>query len=65
MDIFWENIKRYPKFLITSITGLIVIVFGSIFKKIKSNKKSQLFLLIFITLNFLLLGTIFQAILNL
>jgi uncharacterized membrane protein len=65
MNIFWENIKRYPKFLITSLTGLIVIVFGSIFKKMKTNKKNQIFLFVFIVLTIILLITIFSAILDL
>jgi hypothetical protein len=31
MKIFWENIIRYPKFLITSLAGLIFLVFDNLF----------------------------------
>jgi prolipoprotein diacylglyceryltransferase len=65
MNIFWENIKRYPKFLITSVTGLIVIVFGSFFKEIKKNKKNQIFFFIFFILLSTLTVNIFAAILDL
>jgi hypothetical protein len=65
MNIFWENIKRYPKFLITSVTGLIVIVFGSFFNKIKKSKKNQIFFFIFFILLSTLTINIFAAILDL
>ena len=52
MQIFWENMIRYPKFLITSITGLIVIVFGNIFKVMKKNKKNQIIILLLLFLGF-------------
>jgi hypothetical protein len=32
MKIFWENIERYPRFLITTILGLITLIIENIFK---------------------------------
>ena len=48
MNLFWENILRYPKFLITSMSGLFIIVFGNIFNLMKKNQKSK-FITLFIT----------------
>jgi hypothetical protein len=65
MQIFWENMIRYPKFLITSITGLIVIVFGNIFKVMKKNKKNQVIILLFLLLGFFSFVFIMFSILDL
>jgi hypothetical protein len=35
MNIFWENVFRYPRFLITSVTGLIVILLSPLLKLAK------------------------------
>jgi hypothetical protein len=32
MNFFWENIVRYLRFLITSITGLIIVLLSPILK---------------------------------
>ena len=47
INLFWKNITRYPKFLITSMSGLIVIILAPFLKLAKKNKKSQLFLFFF------------------
>ena len=41
MKIFWENIARYPRFLITTIFGLITLIIENIFKTLSKrvNKK--------------------------
>jgi len=64
MKIFWENILRYPKFLITSLTGLIFIVFISFFKDLKINKSKQFFILIFSIFGIILFFNLFIIILN-
>ena len=60
MKIFWENIIRYPKFLITSLAGLIFLVFDNLFGLLslvsgnyandtkQNNKKIIIFLSFFI-----------------
>ena len=60
MKIFWENIIRYPKFLITSLAGLIFLVFDNFFGLLslvfgnyandikQNNKKIIIFLVFFI-----------------
>jgi hypothetical protein len=65
MEVFWENMTRYPKFLITSITGLIVIVFGNIFKQMKKNKKSQIIILLLLVLGFSFFVFLMRSILDL
>jgi len=62
MNIFWENMLRYPKFLITSISGLIIIVFGNFLKQMKKN---QILFLSLIFLMSILLIIVFRLILNL
>ncbi len=65
MQIFWENMIRYPKFLITSITGLIVIVFGNTFKIMKKNKKNQIIILFLLFLGFFFFIFLMRSILDL
>jgi hypothetical protein len=40
MDEFWENIIRYPRFFISSLAGLILIILRPIINlfKVKSSK---------------------------
>jgi hypothetical protein len=66
MKIFWENIKRYPRFLITSIGGLAIILIENILKpKIIKNPLSY-YIITFSFLIFLfeLIIVIFNEILN-
>lgn len=58
--IFWENITRYPRFLITSISGLIIIILSPFLKLAKKSFLSQLILLLF----FILILIIFTIVLN-
>ena len=43
MNVFWENITRYPRFLITSVSGLIVVLLSPLLKIGKKNLMSQIF----------------------
>ena len=48
MHIFWENVIRFPRFLVTSVSGLIIILFSPFLKFAKKTLVSQIFLLIFV-----------------
>ena len=51
MKIFWENLTRYPRFLITSVSGLIIVLLNPLIKLAKKNKATQIFLLGFVFLS--------------
>lgn len=38
MNNFWNNIRRYPSFFISSITGLIVVIITSFLGSVKTFK---------------------------
>jgi hypothetical protein len=67
MKIFWENIKRYPRFFVSSISGLILVILGNILKQTKKNKilNNPFFIIIFLSAVIFIIGQIFFAILNL
>ena len=67
MKIFWENIKRYPRFFVSSISGLILVILGNILKQTKKNKilNNPLFIIIFLSTLTFIVVQIFVAILNL
>ena len=65
MYIFWENVFRFPRFFITSVSGLIVILLTPLFKLAKKNLLSQIFLLGFLILVISCLVFVLQAMLNL
>ena len=46
MDNFWKNISRYPKFFITSLIGLILIILTP-FKNLFKIKKLRIYLIVF------------------
>ena len=49
MNEFWNNILRYPRFFISSFTGLILIILAP-FKNLLKTGKSRLFLIFFLLL---------------
>jgi len=58
MNDFWTNILRYPRFFISSLVGLIVVIltpFINLFKIQKFKFISSLFVLIFILIIFMIL----------
>ena len=65
MNIFWENVFRYPRFLITSVTGLIVIPLSPLLKLAKKNLFSRIFLVVIILLSLITLIFVLNAMLNL
>lgn len=52
MANFWENIARYPKFFISSVIGLIIIIVSPI-RKLNKNTNGRI---IFITFSLLLIA---------
>ena len=64
MNIFWENVFRYPRFLITSVTGLIVILLSPLLKLAKKNLFSRIFLVVIILLSLITLIFVLNAMLN-
>ena len=58
MNDFWNNISRYPRFFISSLAGLILIIltpFKNLFKISKLRTFLILFLVIFVIFLFLVL----------
>jgi len=57
MDEFWENIIRYPRFFISSLAGLILIIIRPILNlfKVKSSKPIVIFLKLSLMLTFSIL----------
>ncbi len=45
MNDFWNNISRYPRFFISSLAGLILVILAP-FKNLLKIKKLRLFVII-------------------
>ena len=60
MNDFWNNISRYPRFFISSLAGLILVILAP-FKNLFKIKKLRLFVI----LGFLLfIGILYVIIVN-
>ena len=58
MNDFWNNISRYPRFFISSLSGLILVILTplrNLFKIQKFRFLFPIFLLVFISLLYLIL----------
>jgi len=64
MNNFWDNIFRYPRFFISSFTGLILVILTPI-KNLLKTSKSRAFLAVFLILFFLGLYNILENMLGL
>ena len=62
MLFFWENVTRYPKFLITGVLGLVTIILAPL-EKVRKN--SNTLFIVFVLSGVLLLFVIFQQMLDL
>jgi hypothetical protein len=51
MDSFWKNIIRYPRFFISSLVGLILVILTPI-KNLFKVRKLRIFLIIGLCLGF-------------
>lgn len=46
--VFWDNLLRYPRFFISSMIGLILVVINPIISKLKKfNNKKIIYLFLF------------------
>jgi hypothetical protein len=57
MNDFWNNVFRYPRFFISSLIGLILVILAP-FKNLFKIKKFRIVLILFFSLIFILLYTI-------
>ena len=60
MNDFWNNISRYPRFFISSLAGLILIILAP-FKNLFKIKKLRGFVIIFFILFVIVLYTIIKS----
>jgi hypothetical protein len=60
MNDFWNNISRYPRFFISSLAGLILIILAP-FKNLFKVQKFRVFLIIFFLV---FLFTLYTIIIN-
>jgi hypothetical protein len=64
MNDFWTNILRYPRFFISSLVGLVLIILTP-FRNLFKNPKSRIILIIFILLFFITLYLILKTMVGL
>ena len=57
MNDFWTNILRYPRFFISSLVGLVLVIVTPL-RNLFKNPKLRIFLIVFILLFFITLYTI-------
>ena len=60
MNDFWNNISRYPRFFISSLAGLILIILAP-FKNLFKIKKFRIVVIIFFLIFVTLLYTIIRS----
>jgi len=60
MNNFWSNVLRYPRFFISSVAGLIIIILTP-FKNLFKIRKLRFFLVVFFVL---VLGLLYSVIVN-
>ena len=59
MNNFWNNISRYPRFFISSVAGLILVILTP-FKNLFKIKKLRAVLVVFFIMFFILLYIVIQ-----
>jgi hypothetical protein len=60
MNNFWNNISRYPRFFISSLAGLILVILAP-FRNLFKVKKFRIFLPLLVLL---VIGTLYVIIAN-
>lgn len=58
MANFWENVTRYPKFFISSVIGLIIVITSPI-KKLNKSISGRFIFILFSTISLFLIIQIF------
>ena len=64
MNDFWTNILRYPRFFISSLIGLILVILTP-FKNLFKNRQSRIFVIIFLVVFLITLYFILKAMIGL
>ena len=64
MNDFWTNILRYPRFFISSLIGLLLVIITP-FRNLFKNPQSRIFLLIFILIFLIALYSILKSMVGL
>ena len=64
MNDFWTNLFRYPRFFISTLIGLILVILTP-FKNLFKNSKLRFFLVIFLLLFFITLYNILKTMVGL
>ena len=64
MNNFWSNIFRYPRFFISSVTGLILVILTP-FKNLFKIPKLRIFLIVFLILFFTCLYFVLKSMVGL
>jgi len=64
MNNFWNNIFRYPRFFISSVVGLILVILAP-FKNLLKIPKLRIFLIIFLLLFLAVLSNVIKNMLAL
>jgi len=60
MNNFWSNISRYPRFFISSLAGLILVILSP-FRNLFKIPKLRIFVIIFLIL---FIGILYSVIIN-
>jgi hypothetical protein len=60
MNDFWTNILRYPRFFVSSLVGLILVILTP-FRNLFKNPKSRILLIVF---SLLFLITLYLILIN-
>lgn len=47
MPTFWENVLRFPRFFISSVVGLILIIFGPFLNLLRKPQTAIVFFIVF------------------
>ena len=58
MANFWENVTRYPKFFISSVIGLLIVITSPI-KKLNKSISGRFIFILFSTISLFLIIQIF------
>nr|WLD05929.1 Ycf33 [Meringosphaera mediterranea] len=64
MNTFWENVTKYPKFLILSIVGLITTILNPIILLTKKGSINRFIVVIFLMISSFILVNILALMFN-